>query len=109
MQELAQGRGRFFAKATDEMPGVQIDLIIDRNDQIMNLCKVKYSIDEYTVTKKDVGNFENKKRVFRNYSKTKKHIFTSLITTNGVVNNAQKINYIDHVVFCQLSFDKCLL
>ena len=90
--------GSFYAKATDEISGAQIDLIIDRNDQVMNLCEVKYSINEYTVTKKDVENLERKKGVFRYYSKTKKHIFTSLITTNGVVNNTQKINYIDHVV-----------
>ncbi len=90
--------GSFYAKATEEMAGAQIDLIIDRNDQVMNLCEVKYSVNEYTVTKKDVENFEHKKRVFRYYSKTNKHIFTSLITTNGVVNNAQKVNYIDQVV-----------
>lgn len=28
--------------ATDEHPGAQIDLLIDRSDKIINLCEIKY-------------------------------------------------------------------
>jgi uncharacterized protein len=88
----------FFASPKDGFSGTQIDLIIDRNDNAMNICEIKFSEDLYNVTKKDVENIANKKQVFRYHTDTKKHLFTTLITTVGVVENAHKINHIDQVV-----------
>ena len=88
----------FFAKAIDNMPGAQIDLLIDRSDHSINLCEIKYANNDYTVTKSDVNNLENKKRGFVHHTKTKKHIFTTLITTHGVVENTHQLNAIDQVV-----------
>lgn len=88
----------FIAKPTDGLSGAQIDLIIDRSDHSINLCEIKFSQSDYKVTKKDVTNLENKKQVFQYHTKTKKHIFVSLITTYGVVNNAHRLNHINQVV-----------
>ncbi len=88
----------FVAKPTDKLPGTQIDLLIDRSDHSINLCEIKFSSSDYTVTKKDVENLATKKRVFQYHTKSKKHIFTSLITTYGVVENSHKLNHIDQVV-----------
>ena len=88
----------FFALPKDGLSGTQIDLIIDRNDNSINICEIKFSEEDYLVTKKDIDNITVKKQVFRHHSKTKKHLFTTLITTFGVVENANKINYIDQVV-----------
>lgn len=88
----------FFAQAKDGYPGAQIDLLIDRGDHSINLCEVKYSTKEYVITKKDVANIENKKRVFQYYTKTGKHIFTSFITTYGVAKNKHQLNSVDQIV-----------
>ena len=80
------------------MPGAQIDLLIDRNDQNINLCEIKFGASTYELTKKDAADIENKKRVFRHHTGTRKHLFVTLITTMGVVNNAHKINGVDQVV-----------
>lgn len=88
----------FFALPKDGLSGTQIDLIIDRNDNSINICEIKFSEEDYLVTKKDIDNISMKKQVFRHHSKTKKHLFTTLITTFGVVENANKINYIDQVI-----------
>ncbi len=88
----------FFALPKDGLSGTQIDLIIDRNDNSINICEIKFSEDDYVLTKKDVDNINLKKQVFRYHSKTKKHLFTTLITTFGVIENAHKINNIDQVV-----------
>ncbi len=88
----------FFALPKDGLSGTQIDLIIDRNDNSINICEIKFSEEDYLVTKKDIDNISIKKQVFRHHSKTKKHLFTTLITTFGVVENANKINYIDQVI-----------
>ena len=94
----------FFAKPSNGMPGAQIDLIIDRSDQSINICEIKYSISDYEVTKSDVASLETKKRVFQYHTKTKKHLFTTLITTFGVVENANRLNHIDQVVVLEELF-----
>jgi uncharacterized protein len=88
----------FFAQPKDNLPGTQIDLLIDRSDNCINLCEMKFSNDKYEVTKKDLENIMTKKSVFRYHSKTNKHIFTTLITTFGAIENSNKIGNIDQVV-----------
>lgn len=88
----------FVAAPKDGFSGTQIDLLIDRSDQSINVCEVKFSSNIYEVTKKDVENIANKKEVFQYHTKTNKHLFTTLITTFDVVNNSNRINYIDQVI-----------
>ncbi len=95
---VASSISSFVAKPKDGLSGTQIDLLIDRSDQSINVCEIKHSISDYMVTKKDVENIQNKKRVFSYHTKTKKHLFTTLITTMGVIENSNRINYIDQVV-----------
>ena len=47
---------------------------------------------------KDEDNINLKKQIFRYHSGTTKHLFTTLITTFSVVENANKINHVDQVV-----------
>lgn len=95
---MASSISSFVAKPKDGLPGTQIDLLIDRSDQSINICEIKHSISDYKVTKKDVENIQSKKNVFSYHTKTKKHLFTTLITTMGVIENSNRINYIDQVV-----------
>ena len=88
----------FFAKPMDNLPGSQIDLIIDRSDQSINICEIKFSNNEYLFSKADVENLETKKKVFAFHSKTKKHLFSSLITTFGVIENSHKTRHLDHII-----------
>ena len=88
----------FVAKPKDGFKGTQIDLLIDRSDQSINVCEIKFSSKAYEVTKNDVENIANKKAVFQYHTKTTKHLFTTLITTFDPINNTNRINYIDQVV-----------
>lgn len=65
----------------------QIDLLIDRRDQVINLCEMKFSIHPYAITKKYADNLRNKIGVFKTATHTKKTIFLTLITTHGLVPN----------------------
>lgn len=91
----------FFAKQSMDIPGAQIDLVIDRGDQSINLCEIKFSSSEYEVSKTDVENFQRKERVFQHHTKTKKHIFATLITTFGVLENKHRLNHIDQVILLE--------
>lgn len=88
----------FFAKPKDGLSGAQIDLVIDRNDQSVNLCEIKFSSNDFVLNKKDVENLETKKQVFAYHTKTNKHLFTTLITPLGAVKNSHFLNHIDQVV-----------
>ena len=95
----------FYAKSSDGMKGAQIDLVIDRGDQSINLCEIKFGNSEYSVTKKDIEDLENKKRAFRYHTKSKKHLFNSMITTFGVIKNPNSLNHIDQVVTLEDLFE----
>ncbi len=66
------------------LPGAQIDLVFDRNDQIINICEIKYAKNAYVIDKEEMDNLLNKTQVYRAVTKTNKLIFVSLITTFGI-------------------------
>ncbi|GHT25406.1 hypothetical protein FACS189430_11970 [Bacteroidia bacterium] len=74
-------------KSLNETPGAQIDLLIERNDQIINLCEMKYSDAEFTVDRKYDENLRNKRAAFVRESKTRKTVFLTMVTTYGVKHN----------------------
>lgn len=91
----------FFSKPKDKLPGTQIDLIIDRNDQSINICEIKFSNSSYEWTKKDVENLETKKMVFQHHTKTGKHLFSTIISTFPLFDNTHKLNHVDQVVILE--------
>ena len=68
--------------------GAQIDLLIDRNDVVINLCEMKYSTSEFTIEKPYDLNLRNKMEAFSRESKTKKAVHLTMVTTFGVRKNA---------------------
>ena len=67
--------------------GVQIDLVIDRRDQVINLCEMKFSIQKFEITKKYKAELLQKIAVFREETATEKALFLSVISTYGVKKN----------------------
>ena len=67
--------------------GAQVDLVIDRRDQTINLCEIKFSINPYVITGSYADQLRNKIAVFRQETKTKKALFLTMITTYGVKKN----------------------
>ena len=68
--------------------GSQIDMLIVRKDQVINLCEMKYSQSEYTITEKVDRNIRNKISDLINVSGTKYAIYPTIITTYGLVENS---------------------
>jgi len=64
--------------------GVQIDLLIERNDEVINLCEMKYSNDLYSIDKEEDEKLRHRQTVFLRESKTKKAVQLTLITTYGL-------------------------
>jgi len=77
----------FTFQGDDTHGGTQIDLLLDRNDQIINLCEIKFYNEQFTITKAYLEKLRNKRGVFKAVSKSKKLVFLTLITTFGVKDN----------------------
>ena len=67
--------------------GAQVDLLIDRNDGIINLCEMKYANTEFVIDKKTDENLRNKKAAFVAETKTRKAVHITMVTTYGVTRN----------------------
>ena len=67
--------------------GAQIDLLIDRNDGIVNLCEMKFSAEPYTLTAKDDNAMQSKKSAFVQEFPKRKALHITYVTTFGLVHN----------------------
>ncbi len=65
----------------------QIDLVIDRKDQVINICEMKFSIHPFTIDKKYDKNLRNKLGSFREITRTRKALFLTFISTYGLAQN----------------------
>ncbi len=74
-------------KKTDYHPGVQIDLIIDRADDIMNICEMKYAPDGYALSAKEIEKLRIRVGVLRQYISQKKYLQQLLITSSRIIPN----------------------
>lgn len=75
------------AEATDEYPGAQIDLIIRRADRVVDLCEMKFSINDYLIDKADDASIRNKIATFQRLTRCKESIHPILVTTYGLAAN----------------------
>lgn len=73
--------------STWQSPNAQIDLVIDRKDQVINLCEMKFSVDVFSIDKKYAERLRNKISNFRQLSNTQKTLFLTCVTTYGIATN----------------------
>jgi hypothetical protein len=89
-------------KPKDKMEkGAQIDLIIDRKDDCINLCEIKFHHTEFTIDQRYAQELEHKIAVFREKTKTKKTIFLTFITPYGIRKNT----YSNELVNCEITLE----
>jgi len=88
----------FLEKGNGEKEGAQIDLLIDRQDNCISLCEVKFYNDAMVLSKTDADVLRRKKGAFQRSTGSKKHIFITLITTYGLTQNVHSIGLVDQVL-----------
>jgi len=74
-------------RSNNKENAAQIDLLIERNDKVINICEMKFASDEFVIDKKYDEILRNKRSVFRYQTNTKNAIHITLITTYGVIHN----------------------
>ena len=65
----------------------QIDLLIDRDDNIINICEMKFYNTGFILDKKYANEIAKKVDAFCLSTKTKKNIFVTFITSYGLISN----------------------
>jgi AAA+ ATPase superfamily predicted ATPase len=86
-----QARGRDDA-------GAQIDLLIDRADDVISVCELKHTVNPFTITKRYAEDLRRKLAVFQRETRTRKNLQLVLITTAGVLANAYSRDLVDRQV-----------
>ncbi len=77
--------GSWIEKKNDD--GAQIDLLIDRDDRVINLCEMKFYHSPFVLDKKYVQEMAHKKNAFASVTKTRKALFVTFISTYGLLQN----------------------
>ena len=89
----------------DAEKGTQIDLLIDRKDNVITVCEIKFANDEYEITKSYADDLRNKLNLFKSESKTRKTLFLAMITTFGIKINQYSLGLVQNSITMDALFE----
>lgn len=76
-----------WSKRSDDTEGTQIDLLVLRNDNVVNMCEIKYYGDEFMVDKEYYRALLHRQELLAKELSPKVSIHSTLITTFGLSYN----------------------
>ena len=76
-----------WSKREDDHDGTQIDLLLTRNDNVLNMCEIKYYGGKFTVKKDDYLTLLGRQEILMGKVSPKMTIRSTLITTYGLTQN----------------------
>ena len=88
----------FYQGAGARQDGAQIDLILDRNDGVINLIETKFYEGAYRVDRKTVRRLERQRQVFLAATQTRKQLSWVLITAEEGRATNDSLGMIDHLL-----------
>lgn len=88
----------FVFKGDESAKGFQIDLLIDRQDNSINLCEMKFHESEFTITGAYAKTLRERTAQFRAKAKTRKSIFLTFISTFGIKPNMHSIGTVNQEI-----------
>lgn len=81
----------FYYKGDENNAGFQIDMLIDRADNVINICEMKYYNTQYELSKKEMETTQYRIEKFRQITGTSKQILYTLVVSNGLKPNQYSI------------------
>ena len=82
--------------------GAQIDLLIDRKDDTINICEMKWAFGPFVIKSDYDMELRNKVTAFVRETQTRKAVHTTMITTYGVKKNMYVDDYQSEVMLDDL-------
>ena len=89
----------------NDKPRAQVDLIIERADRLINLCEIKYTYAEYTISADNDRDLRTSIATFVGKSKTKSGVLPTWITPYGLAVNEYSANVQYQVVMDDLFYN----
>ena len=71
-------------KGNDGHTGVQIDLLISRADNVVNLCEMKFASTPYTIEKDEADKLQIRIESLKETLTAKQTVHLTMVTTYGV-------------------------
>ena len=81
--------------------GAQIDMLIDRADNCINVCEIKFAMDKYIITKAYEETLRNKLYMFSQTIGKRKTLRLTMVSSYGVVSNQHS-----HIVQNDITMDQ---
>ena len=78
-----------------EHSGAQIDLLFDRDDQVISLCEIKHNTETFSIDKAYARELKRKIETFQSVTGTRKHLQLVLIAVNGFKPNIWSEGLVD--------------
>ena len=93
---------RAWSKKEDDTDGVQIDLLINRNDNVLNMCEIKYYSGPFKVDKEYYAKILGRQTNLAEKVSPKISIHSTLITTFGLKDNEYSGAFVNTVTLNDL-------
>lgn len=86
--------------------GFQIDLLIDRKDDVINICEMKFYAEEFSISSDYAKNLRTKKEGLKAVTGTKKMVHITFVTSYGVFENQNKTDLVDNDFELNIFFER---
>lgn len=91
-----------WSKKEDDTEGTQIDLLISRNDNVINMCEIKYYSGPFKVDKEYYAKILQRQSVLSEMVSSKVAIYNTIITTFGLTRNEYSGAFVNEIVLDDL-------
>lgn len=85
----------YTAKKNDTFSGIQVDLLIERADNVISVCEVKFYKEEFELTEEYAAKLRQRTGTFRQRTKTKHYLQLVLISPYGLKPNKHSLGFIE--------------
>jgi AAA+ ATPase superfamily predicted ATPase len=77
----------YVKNTSNQGPGVQVDLLLERADRVINLCEMKFHRSTYSLSKSSLSELELRLQRFVEYTKTKYHVIPTIVAGGELKEN----------------------
>jgi hypothetical protein len=94
----------WYVRGTDSAKGAQIDLLLQRADNVISLCEMKFAEDDYSISSAEGENLRRRRTRFIEETGTKDAVQYVLVTTYGLSQGKHS-----HLIQRTITMDKLFL
>ena len=88
----------YYQRADKRGPGVQIDLVLERADNCINLCEFKFYNDVITLTAADLDRLEERRHRFITRTGTRNVVYVTLVSPFGIHRGSNRNGVVDQSI-----------